>query len=388
MKQSKMLIILAYVGFVSLGLPDAVIGVAWPSLRDYFGFSQSTLGLVFVFSGAGYFLSSFFSGRAVQILGIGLLLSGSTALVASSALGFAVSPIGGLLLAFAILHGLGSGAIDAGLNGYAASNLSAGHMNWLHACYCLGAMLGPLVMTWSLTASETYSLGYSIIAGVLITLALVFAATRSLWGRAPAEKPEQRVGIWNALSTAAVLLQMTVFFLYTGLEVMLGQWAFTVLTESRDVDTAAAGVSVGAYWGSIGVGRVLFGFVVDRVGIDRLLRVCLAAVIAGSLLIAIPAPAEGAFVGLVIVALGLAPVFPCLMTRTPQRLGSELATHAIGFQVGAAMIGAAAVPGIVGIGVELQGLWIVGGAAVALACVLWVLHEILIYQAVDSERPS
>src|SRR5262245_43519545 len=113
-RANPLLITLAYIGFISLGLPDAVIGVAWPSLRDHVGLQQSALGLIFVCSGSGYFLSSFFSGRVVQVLGIGILLAASTALVASSALGFAVTPVWWTLLACAVLHGLGSGAIDAG----------------------------------------------------------------------------------------------------------------------------------------------------------------------------------------------------------------------------------------------------------------------------------
>src|SRR5438105_7240083 len=137
-KPSLLLIVLAYVGFVSLGLPDAVIGVTWPSVRDHFGLHQSALGLVFVASGCGYFLSSFFSGRVVTALGIGLLLAASTGLVAASGVGFALAPVWALFVACAVLHGLGSGAIDAGLNGYAAARLSARPMNWLHACYCLG----------------------------------------------------------------------------------------------------------------------------------------------------------------------------------------------------------------------------------------------------------
>jgi fucose permease len=379
-KPSPLLVALAYVGFVSLGLPDAVIGVAWPSVRDSFRLPQSALGLVLVASGCGYFLSSFFSGRLVHALGIGLLLAASTALVAAGAFGFALSPIWTAFLACAALHGLGSGAIDAGLNGYAAAHLSAGHMNWLHACYCLGAMLGPLVMTGALTAGGAYGPGYALIGAVMLPLSLLFAWTRPLWGRAPAGPGGRGVGTWAALRRPAVLLQMTVFFLYTGLEMTVGQWSFTVLTEHRGVGTGAAGVWVSAYWGAIGVGRVVFGFVVDRVGIDRLLRGCLLAAAAGAALIAVPGPTGCAFAGLVLVGLALAPVFPCLMTRTPQRLGPALAPHAVGFQVGAAMLGAAAVPAGVGAVAGGYGLGAVGPAAVGLAGLLWLLHEVLLRQ--------
>ena len=154
----------------------------------------------------------------------------------------------------------------------------------------------------------------------------------------------------------------------------LSQWAFTVLTESRGWAPGPAGVAVGVYWGSIGGGRVVFGLVADRVGIDRLLRYCLPAAAAGAMLFALPRPAEGRLRGPGPRGVGLAPVFPCLMTRTPQRLGRPCRPTPIGFQVGAAMIGAAAVPGprpVAGAG----GLEAVPVGAAALAGVLWLLHE-------------
>src|SRR5262249_53232109 len=219
-RPSPLLIALAYVGFVSLGLPDAVIGVAWPTVRDTFRLPQGAVGLGFVASGLGYFLTSFFSGRLTHALGIGLLLAGSTALVAAAMFGFAFSPLWALFVACAVVHGLGSGAIDSGLNGYAAHYLSARHMNWLHACYCFGAMLGPLLMTAVLTSGRHYSTGYSAVGGVMLALTAVFLVTRPRWGQASAtaEATGPRVGAVEALREPAVLLQMAVFFLYTGLE--------------------------------------------------------------------------------------------------------------------------------------------------------------------------
>ncbi len=381
-----MLIALAYVGFVSLGLPDAVIGVAWPSVRDHFGLAQGAVGLLFVASSSGYFLSSFLSGRLSQSLGLGLLLAGSTALVASAMFGFAVSPIWWLFVACGALHGLGSGAIDAGLNAFAAHQLSARHMNWLHACYCLGAMLGPLLMTAVLAEGRPYAAGYALVGGVMLTLAAVFVWTRRKWGAAArAIEPDRgSVTAWIAVRHPAVLLSMTLFFLYTGLEVAISQWTYTVLTESRGVPHATAGVAVGFFWGSLGTGRVVFGLIADRVGIDRLLRLCLTLAAVGAALFAAPLSASFAYVGLALAGIGLAPAFPCLMTRTPQRLGTQLSTHAIGFQVGAAMIGAAAVPGALGLWAQLTSLRAVPAGIVFTAITVWLLHEVLVRRPVES----
>jgi fucose permease len=171
---------------------------------------------------------------------------------------------------------------------------------------------------------------------------------------------------------------MAVFFLYTGLEVTVGQWAFTVLTEARGVSAGVAGTWAGAYWGMIGVGRVAFGVVVPRFGTDRLLRLGLLMSLAGAGLLAAPLPPAAAFLGLMLLGFGLAPVYPGLMTRTPQRLGPALSAHAVGFQVGAAMIGAAAVPGGLGLVASGYGLEAVPAGAVVLAAVVWGLHEVLL----------
>ena len=375
-----LLITLAYIGFVSLGLPDAVIGVAWPSVRDTFRLPQEAAGLVFAASGVGYFATSFLSGRLTHAVGVGLLLAASTALVAAAMLGFAFSPFWALFVACAAVHGLGSGAIDAGLNGYAAHYLSARHMNWLHACYCFGAMLGPLVMTAVLTSGRHYNAGYLIVGGAIASLSIVFLVTGPQWGQASAaaDATQGHTGVWQTLRHTAVVLQMIVFFIYTGIEIAVSQWAFTVLTELRGVESARAGVAVSVYWGSIGVGRVVFGLIADRVGIDHLLRYCLLAAASGLGLFAVALGPTAAYAGLTLAGVGLAPVFPSLMTRTPQRLGTALSAHAIGFQVGAAMIGSAVVPATLGLMAGAIGLEAIPVGTVILAVILWLLHETLI----------
>ncbi len=379
---NHLLLGVAFVGFISLGLPDAVIGVAWPSVRETFRLHQSALGLVLIGSGCGYFLSSFFSGRLLQCFGVGLLLALSTLGVAASGFGFAATPTWPLFVACAFAQGLGSGAIDAGLNGYGAAHFTARQMNWLHACYCLGAMLGPLLMTAVRAGDRTYRTGYALMGTIMLLLGLLFAALRkkfnggvSASGPPPETKP---LGIRHTLRLPLVWLQLAIFFLYTGLEVTVGQWSYTLFTEGRGVDAVTAGVWVSCYWGSIGVGRVLLGFVVDRIGIDRLLRLSLLTAVAGALLLALALNGPLELTGLLLIGFGLAPVFPCLMTRTPQRLGSAYAAHAIGFQVSAAMLGAAAIPSCTGLVVQRFGLPTMGICALGVAVALCALHEALL----------
>ena len=211
----------------------------------------------------------------------------------------------------------------------------------------------------------------------MLAMSVLFLITHQQWGEPsePAENVGPPVGAGRALRYWAVWFQMAVFFLYTGLEVTFSQWTFTVLTESRHVDPVSAGIAVGIFWGSIGAGRVAFGFIADRVGIDRLLRYCLLGVNFGAILFAAPLPVEAVYVGLSLAGFCLAPIFPCLMSRTPQRLGTALSAHAIGFQVGAAMIGAAAVPGILGVMAGLSGIEAVPIGTVVLVGILTLLHE-------------
>lgn len=368
------LVVLAFVGAASLGLPDALLGVAWPSIRDAFGRAQGNLGLFVMASGAGYFVSSFFGGRLTARLGIGLLLGVSGAAVAAGCLGTALSPAWIAALAAAALAGLGSGAIDAGLNTFAAARFSARSMNWMHACYSAGAMAGPLIMTSVLAGGRSWRLGYGLIAGLMALLAALFWTSRSRWGApstAPAPPRSSRLG-------SLAWLNVAVFFAYTGLEVAVGQWAFTWLTESRGVDRVRAGTAVAGYWGSFALGRVLFGMVAERVGLDRLLRGCLAAALAGTGLLAARTSDAATIAGLLLIGLALSPVYPCLMTRTPARLGPELAARAIGWQVSAAMLGAAAVPALFGLAVSRSTLEAVPATAVVAALLLVALHETLV----------
>lgn len=390
-------LLIAYLAFVSLGLPDAVIGIAWPSVRQTFGLGQAGLGQYFVAIGGGVFVSGIVSGRLVQALGVGALLTASTAVAASAVLGIALAPSWLFLTMAAFVLGLGSGAIDAGVNGFAAARFSARQVNWLHACYSAGAATGPLVMTAVLTGGRPWSTGYLAIAAALSAMAVVFAGTHPLWRVADAAQTAgstappplvhaAAVGPWAALRHPLVPVQTVIFFLYTGLEVTLGQWAYTVNTEGRGVPEAAAGLWTSGYWGSLLLGRIVLGAVVERVGADRLVRWGSAGALAGAVLFAAGPPALGA-VGLVVAGLSLAPIFPTLISRTSGRLPPGVAAHAVGFKVSAAMVGVAVVPFVAGLAAEAFGLFAVGLVAVGTAIALVGAHEVLLRRSARQARP-
>jgi len=385
--RSTLLLVIAYLGFISLGLPDAVTGIAWPALRDAFALPQSGLGLISVALGCGYFTSSFFGGTLTQRLGIGALLTVSSLLVAAAMFGNALAPAWFAIVACGVVWGLGSGAIDAGLNSFAASHFSARHVNWLHACYSLGATLGPLLMTAALVQSHSWRLGYALVGGIVLALSACFLLTRRRWSDHQAALPAEdhtTVTMSAALRQPLVWLQVSLFFFYTGLEFMIGQWCFTLLTEAREVSTSIAGIIVSGYFGAIFCGRVALGAVADRIGVDRLVRWSTVAAIGGAALFAASSTNPLNVAGLAILGLGLAPIFPCLMSRTPARLGPQIAVHAVGFQVSAATIGGAAIPALAGLLAERAGLETIARFSVVLALAVGGTHELLLARSGSS----
>ncbi len=393
-RPAPILFLLAYLAFVSLGLPDTVLGVAWPSVRAGFGISQSALGAVLGAGMTGYFVSGIVAGGLMNRLGVGGLLAASSGLVTLALIGYAAAPSWSLFFPVGALMGLGSGAIDAGLNGYAARHFSVRHVNWLHACWGVGASAGPVIMTAVIARGLGYRAGYGVLAVALGALAIAFWVTRRSWGEAntasalpPAPALNSHTGFGGALRSGRVWLLMATFFFYTGLESTVGQWCFTLLREGRGLPVESAGGWTAAYWASLTAGRLGLGFVIDRMGPDRLLRFASLGIVSGASLFAASPGGIGRF-GLLLLGVSLAPVFPTLMARTPARLGPRIARHAVGFQVSAATLGSALLPGAVGFMVARAGLPAIGGAALGMGVTLLGLHELLLHVTRSTPAPE
>jgi fucose permease len=383
-RDPRVVLILAFVGFVSLGLPDGLLGVAWPSLRATFGQPLDGLGPLLVAITAGYVLSSFASGWALARLGVGGLLALSALLTAASLLGWTTTTRFGVVVGLGALAGLGAGAIDAGLNTHMARHHSPRLLNWLHACYGLGAASGPALMTAVLAAGRPWQSGYRLVAAAQIALALAFFATRRRWADGGAQDQGDAAGraasaapVSATLRLASARLGMMAFFLYVGLEATVGAWTFSLLSEARGVPLTTAGAWVSGYWAALTAGRVAFGFVASAARLARLLRGCLAAIAAGALLVALDAGDLATLVGLLLIGFACGPVFPSLIAATPARLGAAHTTNAVGFQVAAAAAGQSLIPAAVGVLADARGLAWVPPAVLALAAILYAAHEAL-----------
>ncbi|HWV22991.1 MAG TPA: MFS transporter [Thermomicrobiales bacterium] len=371
---SRILMLITFLAFVSIGFPDAVLGVAWPLMRITFDRPISSLGFILVASGAGYFASGVFAGRALERLGVGRLLALSTTLVTIGLYGYTFSPTFWPLLGAAILIGVGSGAVDAGLNFFASEHFSVTVMNWLHAFFGIGAMVGPFLMSGVFAAGGSWRIGYFIVSSLIAAMAITFWLTSDRWnegGHAEAEAEAARISMRYVLGLPEVWLQICIFAVMCGIEASAGNWTATVMTGRFDASESQAGIWAGIFWGSMAVGRIALVPLSRGMDPARLVQICTWAILLGAFLTT--RDPEGWYkTGLIVFGLGMAPMFPTLMSLTPQRLGSQVSLHAIGFQVSAATLGIVSIPSLGGILAERTSLvaipWIMTiGAIVVIA---------------------
>ena len=386
----RLIVALAFVAFVSLGLPDGLLGVAWPSVRATFARPVSHLGVLLAAGTAGYLVSSFLGGLFVRAIGVGPLLLASSLTVAAALAGISHAPNWGTMVAFAVAGGVGGGAVDAGINTFAASRFSARVVNWLHACWGIGATTGPVLMTAVLARGLPWRAGYQAVGVMLALLSVVFLFTLRLWTiapeplgggdvtgapAAPAAAPAATATTLDALRQAAVWAQLPLFFLYCGIESTAGQLLYSLLTESRGMAPAPAGLATGGYWASLTAGRVVFGQIAASVSRRTVLRIGLGLAPLGAALVWVNAGAASSVAGAALLGFALAPIFPTLISVTPERVGAPFAPHAVGFQVAAANAGIALIPGAVGVLARRLGLEVVGAFLVAATVLLLVLQE-------------
>ena len=376
-----LIIALAYAAFVGLGLINSIVGVAWPSIRGTFGLPLDALGALLFGSTVGYMVASALSGRLLALLKGGVMLSLSCALAALALLASGGAPGWAVLVALGVLSGASGGAIDGGLNAYAAAHFSPRAMNWLHACFGIGATIGPAIMTGVLTAGLSWRAGYFIVGALLLLLALAFALTRQLWaGPAPqadASAPVRGAPLLETLRLPMTWLGILLFFVYTGAEVGVGNWVFSLLTEERGVSTEVAGTWVSLYWASLTLGRIVFGVVVGRVSPTTLLRGSMIAAAVGALMIWLNFANWLTFGGIALMGIAFAPQFPLLISATPGFLGARHADNGVGLEVASASVGGALLPSLIGVLAAAYGLEVLGPSLLVMTLAMAGLFELL-----------
>ena len=352
-----LLLILSFVGFIALGLPDAVIGVAWPALRTHFSLPQDALGPLFITVTVGSVIASTATGVILSRIGIGDLLAISCVLTAVALLGYTFAPSWFVLVAFGLLTGFGAGSIDAAINTHAAVSYSARLVNVLHAFYGVGAAAGPALMTAVLTAGRGWQTGYRIIVAIEIVLAVAFLLSRRQWPPpVVAHEHHRPAALWETLKLGKTQLSLLVFFIYTGCEAAAGAWVFSLLFEARDIAMASAGTAVTLYWCGLFASRLGYAFLPANVRPAAVIGVCIGVALLGMLvLIADLHPAVNA-AAIALVGFASGPIFPSMIAITPARMGPRHTANAVGLQISVGAIGLASLPALCGLAAQHVGL--------------------------------
>jgi fucose permease len=352
----KILILISFIAFISLGLPDGLLGIAWPFISDRLNIPLDNLGVLLMFFVAGYLSSSLTNSKIMSVITLGWLLALSCFLTGTSLFAFTVSNQWVFLILSAYFLGAGGGAIDTSLNIFASANFSPSVVNWMHAFYGIGATSGPLILTWFFTMGLTWKSGYILVGSIQITLGILFLLTSKMWAiKGEVKEIQQKVSYRLTLKNPMVWLSILIFFIYTGLEVSVGQWLFTVLTKSRDVSVESGGLWVSTFWGSLTAGRVLFGFILKKASTVKVLYLAVIGIILGSFTFIIDFSDIISFMGIVLIGFSCAPVFPSMIALVPDLFGEKFAANIIGFQISAAMAGGAILPAASGFLTDFYG---------------------------------
>jgi fucose permease len=384
---------LAYLGFIGLGVRSGLFGVAWPSIRAEFDLPLNALGALLAPMWIGYLAGSFVSGRALARWQLGVLLGFAFAGLAVYLIGTGAAPVLWLLLAVGVPGGLGSGLVDGGLNIYVTNRHGAREMNWLHASWGIGASVSPVVMTAAMSGGIGWRWTYVVAGLLMLMLGAGYLLTQSAWPSRsevvhhhtpeasglstsnPSAGQPRGASIWQTLRLPITWVSMLLFIAYTGVEIGIGQWAFPLLVTARGMSTVEAGAAVSVYWAGLTAGRFFFGVVVAAIGVERLLQVCLGGTLIGLGLLWAASPAPVELATLALLGILLAPVFPALVTLTPDHFGSAHTANAVGIQVGTSVVGGAGLPALMGVlaqafGYEVLVPTLLASGVLQLACYL------------------
>ncbi len=354
-----------YLAFISLGLPDSLLGVAWPVMQLNINAPFEAAGFVSMTIAGGTILSSLASGTVIKKLGTGKVTFISCLMTASSLLGFSFAPSLFWLILLAIPLGLGAGSVDSALNNYVATHYKAHHMSWLHCFWGVGATTGPLIMSQFIARQEAWRSGYFTVATLQFMLTVLLFFTLPLWDRVakkyesgPVDLKEgedaksvssiEKVEEVKTLGSKGVKIALVSFLFYCGTEATMGLWGSSYLVNVKGLPVAIAAQWVSLYYAGITVGRLITGFITMRVKNSMLIRMGQVIALTGAVLLLLPLPIIFSLVGFIMVGLGCAPIFPCMLHETPARFGKEHSQKIMGYQMASAYTGTTFLPPLLG----------------------------------------
>ena len=349
-----LLIALIYLAFISLGLPDGLLGAGWPVMATELTAPLSYAGIISMIISAGTIVSALLSDRLTRKFGAGPVTAVSGALTAGALLGFAVSGQFWLLCLLAVPYGLGAGAVDAALNNYVAVHYSSKYMSWLHCFWGLGATFGPYVMGWAIGAGHGWRTGYGTVGIIQAAMAVLLFATLPIWKKQlsaeAAEDTGAPVGLVRALKIPGVKSVLLAFCAYCALESVAFLWSGSFLVEYRGMTAEDGANFASLFYVGMTVGRFFSGFIADRVRDENMIRLGSGIMVAGLVLLALPVSSDiPALAGLLILGLGAAPVYPSIIHATPAHFGKENSQAIVGIQMASAYTGMTLMPPVFGL---------------------------------------
>ena len=348
-------LIIIYLTFISLGLPDSLLGSAWPIMQIHLNVPLSGAGLISMIITGGTIISSLLSNKLIKNFGTGKVTFVSVTMTALALLGFSIAPSYIWLCILAIPLGLGAGAVDSGLNNFVALHYKASHMSWLHCFWGVGATTGPLIMSVFISKNNSWWNGYLTIAIIQFSIAFLILLTLPMWKKS--ENPqdfknhdvEENKDNFNPLKLPGVKFVLISFFCYCATEITTGLWGSSYLVNYKGLSPEAAAGWISLFYGGITVGRLISGFATTKLNNKSLIRIGQIICAIGAIILALPLPTFFSMVGLILIGLGCAPIYPSMLHDTPNRFGESASQSIMGFQMACAYIGSTIAPPILGL---------------------------------------
>lgn len=376
---TTLLLIIIYFAFISLGLPDAMLGSAWPVMRAELGLPLSGAGLISMIISGGTIVSSILSGWLIRKFGTGMLTLISVLLTAAALMGFAFSGNYIGLCLMAIPLGLGAGAVDAALNHFVALHYSARHMSWLHCFWGVGATAGPVIMAFMINKTNVWNNGYKTVSIIQFLLVIVLFLSLPLWSKfrnGQENSNEESNSNKNVLSIPGVKVALLGFLCYCAVETTTGLWGASYLVQIKGISKEVAAGWISTFYLGITLGRFINGFLTIGLRSKRLIRIGQILIIMGVILL-FTVSGWGNMIAILFIGLGCAPIYPSMLHETPNRFGKENSSILMGIQMASAYIGTTFVPPIVGLVSDKVGLGIYPVALLVLTIIMGISSEIM-----------
>lgn len=381
----QLLLAIIYLAFISLGLPDSLLGAAWPSMYPEFQVPVSYAGIISMVIALGTVISSLMSDRLTKHLGAGLVTAISVAMTALALFGFSFSHSFWMLILWSIPYGLGAGSVDAALNNYVALHYKSRHMSWLHCMWGVGASAGPYIMGFALSHGQNWNGGYRYIGILQVILTFILFISLPLWKKEKKDAASESDATSDHILTLREIFAipgaksvMLMFFCYSAIEQTSGLWASSYLVLHKGVAPETAATFASLFYIGITIGRAISGFITMKLNDTQMIRLGQGIILLGVLALFLPLGSTISLIGFILIGLGCAPIYPCIIHSTPDHFGADRSQAIIGVQMASAYVGTCLMPPVFGLIANNITVALLPAYLILFLVLLSVMHEILI----------